>query len=575
MSPNPIGSRVEQLAQALAERIVPLIVDAIDIDAILDKVDVEKIIERVDVDKIVERVDVQKIIDRVDVQQIIERVDINAIVDKIDIDSLVEQTELGSIIARSTTGVLTEILDVIRAQGVGLDDFILRWGNRLVGRGKQDRRLARRAAAPRGAEAIGAVTTVPVPSPELTVGRQGHYAGAVSRLAAFAADVGASWGLYTLGVALLNAAVKLVTGHSYTLSNHQTLAAVIVLTVWEFLYFTYQWAVSGKTLGMAILGLQVVTTQGGPISGRQAVLRTLGLGFTLFLTLGHRVPRHRVPARTARPRRLHRRDRRRLRLGRPGRPPALDRPQGGPHAARGAAQGAGRSDEGRLRSGVTRASTMPRMSFTEITRPHPQVAVVTLNRPERMNAMAFDVMIPFRDALREIGNDNAVRVVVITGAGRGFCSGADHENPGTMPNMDGLTLPDHRAALHGDARRRHLDHPPTAPARHRRRQRGRHRRRLLPRPGGRHPDRLGRGLLPGRGHQQRPDGGRARTELPAAAVRGALAGGRDHAHGPRRRRERSGPDRAGLASRGAGPSSCRPASSWPTASTAGAGPASS
>ncbi len=84
---------------------------------------------------------------------------------------------------------------------------------------------------------------------------------------------------------------------------------------------------------------------------------------------------------------------------------------------------------------------MPPMSFTEVTRPHPQVAVVTLNRPERMNAMAFDVMIPFRDALRDIGSDNDVRVVVITGAGRGFCSGADHENPGTMPNMDGLTLP--------------------------------------------------------------------------------------------------------------------------------------
>jgi enoyl-CoA hydratase len=59
---------------------------------------------------------------------------------------------------------------------------------------------------------------------------------------------------------------------------------------------------------------------------------------------------------------------------------------------------------------------MPRMSFTEISRPHPHVAVVTLNRPERMNAMAFDVMIPFRDALREIGSDNDVRIVVITGA---------------------------------------------------------------------------------------------------------------------------------------------------------------
>ena len=85
--------------------------------------------------------------------------------------------------------------------------------------------------------------------------------------------------------ALLNAAVKLISGHSFTLANHQ-LVAFIVLTLWEFLYYTYQWAVSGKTLGMAILGLQVVTTQGGPISGRQAVLRTLGLGFTLFITLG-------------------------------------------------------------------------------------------------------------------------------------------------------------------------------------------------------------------------------------------------------------------------------------------------
>jgi uncharacterized RDD family membrane protein YckC len=128
------------------------------------------------------------------------------------------------------------------------------------------------------------MTTVPVPAPELTVGRQGHYAGAVSRLVAFGADVGASWGVYTLGVALLNAAVKLVTGHSYTLSNHQILA-LITLSVWEFVYYTYQWAVSGKTLGMAVFGLQVVTTQGGPISGRQAVRRTLGLALTL-LTLG-------------------------------------------------------------------------------------------------------------------------------------------------------------------------------------------------------------------------------------------------------------------------------------------------
>jgi enoyl-CoA hydratase len=81
------------------------------------------------------------------------------------------------------------------------------------------------------------------------------------------------------------------------------------------------------------------------------------------------------------------------------------------------------------------------MTFVLIDKPRPHVALLTLNRPERMNAMAFDVMVPFRDALREIGADNDVRVVVVTGAGRGFSSGADLESPGRVPGIEGLTLP--------------------------------------------------------------------------------------------------------------------------------------
>jgi enoyl-CoA hydratase len=81
------------------------------------------------------------------------------------------------------------------------------------------------------------------------------------------------------------------------------------------------------------------------------------------------------------------------------------------------------------------------MSFVEVTAPHPHVTLVTLNRPERMNAMAFDVMLPLRDTLRAIGDDNDTRVVVLTGAGKGFCSGADLEDPGSIPHAEGLTLP--------------------------------------------------------------------------------------------------------------------------------------
>jgi enoyl-CoA hydratase len=81
------------------------------------------------------------------------------------------------------------------------------------------------------------------------------------------------------------------------------------------------------------------------------------------------------------------------------------------------------------------------VSFVTVDKPREFISLVTLNRPERMNAMAFDVMIPLRETLAEIGRDNDTRVIVLTGAGNGFCSGADLEDPGTIPHIDGLTLP--------------------------------------------------------------------------------------------------------------------------------------
>ncbi|MGV0627483.1 enoyl-CoA hydratase [Mycolicibacter minnesotensis] len=76
-----------------------------------------------------------------------------------------------------------------------------------------------------------------------------------------------------------------------------------------------------------------------------------------------------------------------------------------------------------------------------VERPRPQIAQITLNRPERMNSMAFDLMLPLRDALAEVGHDNSVRAVVLTGAGRGFSSGADHKSAGSVPHVAGLTRP--------------------------------------------------------------------------------------------------------------------------------------
>ena len=160
MSPVPGSGRMEQLAQAVAERVVSIVMDAIDIDALLQRVDVDALIARVDVDDVVSRVDVDSLIDRVDVEKIIERVDVKKVIDRVDIDAIVEQTELGTIIARSTSGVASEVLDVVRAQGVGLDDFFARWVNRLLRRSPESLPLGPPTLVP------------PSPRPELAAGPQ-------------------------------------------------------------------------------------------------------------------------------------------------------------------------------------------------------------------------------------------------------------------------------------------------------------------------------------------------------------------------------------------------------------------
>jgi enoyl-CoA hydratase/carnithine racemase len=69
------------------------------------------------------------------------------------------------------------------------------------------------------------------------------------------------------------------------------------------------------------------------------------------------------------------------------------------------------------------------------------VAKITLNRPERLNALTFEVYRELTDTFSSIRDDEAVRAVVITGAGRAFCSGGDvHDIIGELfsRDMEGL-----------------------------------------------------------------------------------------------------------------------------------------
>lgn len=64
------------------------------------------------------------------------------------------------------------------------------------------------------------------------------------------------------------------------------------------------------------------------------------------------------------------------------------------------------------------------------------VRIITLNRPDRLNALTNSIMAPLADACADAARDGTVGCVIVTGAGRGFCTGGDiKEGPGEMPNL--------------------------------------------------------------------------------------------------------------------------------------------
>jgi hypothetical protein len=147
-----VGIAVEGIAQDVADAVVPVAVDAVDlnevlervdVNALLEKLDLDRLLERVDLDALIARVDLNAVLDRVDpnrlvarvdIDQVLQRVDINEVAKRVDVDALVARSDLETIVARSTSGLASEGVDTLRSQGVGLDSFVHRWIDRLLGR---------------------------------------------------------------------------------------------------------------------------------------------------------------------------------------------------------------------------------------------------------------------------------------------------------------------------------------------------------------------------------------------------------------------------------------------------------
>ena len=89
----------------------------------------------------------------------------------------------------------------------------------------------------------------------------------------------------------------------------------------------------------------------------------------------------------------------------------------------------------------------------------PQIHLLTLNRPEQLNAMSAELCQALHDELAALAADRSCRVIVLTGSGRGFCAGVDLRGYGQAPGNDGSD-----AARDHFANQEHMSTPDPAPA---------------------------------------------------------------------------------------------------------------
>ncbi|CAB4865110.1 unannotated protein [freshwater metagenome] len=112
---------------------------------------------------------------------------------------------------------------------------------------------------------------------------QGRYAGPVSRLLAWGADLLIISAVYAAALALLRFGIDAATPWKLTFTHHEGWAALASL-VWAAIYLANSWVVFGRSPGMSLLGLRIVRADGSPLDRNHALRRLIcfPLGFLTF-----------------------------------------------------------------------------------------------------------------------------------------------------------------------------------------------------------------------------------------------------------------------------------------------------
>lgn len=291
IDPNALLDRVDP--NALLDRVDPdRLLDRVDPDrlmarvdpaVLLDKVDMDAMLGRVDMDATLARVDMDDLLSRVDVAALVERIDLDAIVARIDVDAVAARLDLNRLLGTVDLDALLSRLDIAGLVArAGVDQIVADATSGLAHRTLQ---VAQRTVAAADRIPLRLADRIFRRTPPA---RQAwdERAGPLARALAFLAD----WGLISLlfsgGVLVLRTLIDLFTGGAVMLERGNGWWWIGAYGLWWWLYFWLPVALTGRTVGKALLGLTVVRTDGSPVGARRAALRALVLPISLIAGIG-------------------------------------------------------------------------------------------------------------------------------------------------------------------------------------------------------------------------------------------------------------------------------------------------
>jgi uncharacterized RDD family membrane protein YckC len=270
---NKVAERID--LDALIDRLdVNQVAQRLDLDALIERLDLDQVADRLDLNRLIDRLDVNRVAERIDLDALVERLDVNQVAERLEITGVLDRVELVPLMSRGAEEVASSTLDLARRQVVRFDA-----GTSLI----VDRVLRRDPEQ----LPLGPPTLLRVEAPitkEATSRREvtGHYAGPISRLAAYAFDSFAAVTLFGVVGSVAGFLVDLLTERGGEISLPTWLGRAL-FALWLLGWFWLPLAVSGRTAGKLLVGLRVVRGDGSRLGAWRALVRTIVLPLSMVL----------------------------------------------------------------------------------------------------------------------------------------------------------------------------------------------------------------------------------------------------------------------------------------------------